>query len=77
MDTRVGWVNLADEVPNIGSGWRLVYYQRGRKWARMKPASDGPHFWNRMRVQKFDTLVETTERMGVPWKRTKYEAISK
>ena len=33
LKARRAWVYLQDEAPQIGSGWRPVWYVEGRKWA--------------------------------------------
>lgn len=33
---RKAWVQLQDEAPKIGSGFRHVWVKEGRKWAHLK-----------------------------------------
>ena len=63
------WINLADEMPTIGSRWRLVEADVGRKWAYVKSAtSPVPTNRTRIRVQVWNKIEALSDRIGVPFK---------
>ena len=63
------WINLADEMPTIGCGWRLVEADVGRKWAYVKSAtSPVPTNRTRVRVQVWNKIEALSDKIGVPFK---------
>ena len=52
------WCCFHDEAPNVGSGWRSVYYIEGRKWAFVA-GRDGR---NKLRMSVWLTIKAASER---------------
>lgn len=68
MDAKIGWALFADEAPEIGSGWRLVTYLKGRKWVRVKSATaPSAHNFTRLRLSTWATIERATADAGAPW----------
>lgn len=52
------WICFQDEAENIGTGWRLVWFREGRKWAYV---AYGPQR-KRLRLNKWLEIKEASER---------------